>query len=169
MQKKKMALSTLIQQWVLNIEHRETKQKKKIYTTVNFNSCVIFIYYFQSFPLFYSIPPFLGPQLPPFLPPSLFVSPPALQGFRCQSVSVWGGLRLAAPWHTGATGWHTPAIPLHPHTAAAQWHVGSGRAAELEVSDGWRGSERESMGGREGVLVKLLKLLAVMSWRRYMV
>lgn len=101
--------------------------------------------------------------LPLFTLPSLssFVSPPRPQGFRCQSVSVWRGLWPAAPGHTGAPGWYPASIPLHPHTAAAQRHVGSGRIAEPEVCVDRTGSEAGNVGGaggRGGVLVQLLKL-----------
>lgn len=41
------------------------------------------------------------------------------QGFRCQSLPVWGGLWLVASWHTGAPGWYSAVVPIHLHPAAA--------------------------------------------------
>lgn len=67
-----------------------------------------------------------------------FAPPPPLQGFRCQSVSVRGGLRPAAPGHTRALGRHTAAVPLRAHTAASQRHAGSGCSAQPQVRVGAR-------------------------------
>lgn len=158
------------QQWVLCTKDWQTKQKNifnwqfQLLTSKFTPSSLCQLH---SFYVHLSL--YLVLFLPLFTLPSLssFVSPPRPQGFRCQSVSVWRGLWPAAPGHTGAPGWYPASIPLHPHAAAAQRHVGSGRIAEPEVCVDWTGSEAGNVGGaggRGGVLVQLLKLLAV-TWK----
>lgn len=61
-----------------------------------------------------------------------------LQGFRCQSLSVWRSLWFVAAGHTGTFGCFFPSLPIHPHVAAALWHAGSRSCEKPEVAgDNW--------------------------------